>query len=106
MCGWVQRIAAAPPQPPVSSPGTPNPHTPRTHPPHTQVTKPILAATAAIVGGCILLVSFGSHSSRSYNMGELLGLYNEPAYVAYLVVGAAVVVASYGVYWKGRRAVR
>ena len=71
-----------------------------------QVTIPILLATACIVGGCILLVSFGSHTSRSYTNKELLGLYNEPAYVAYLVVGGATVVGAYMLYWKGRKVVR
>jgi hypothetical protein len=42
--------------------------------PH-QVTRGVLAATACIVVGCVLLVSFGDHSSRVYTAHDLLGLY-------------------------------
>lgn len=42
-----------------------------------RATKGVAAATALIVAGCALLVSFGDHSSRVYTARELAGLYRE-----------------------------
>jgi hypothetical protein len=69
-----------------------------------QVTRLVLTATALIVAGCVLLVVFGSHSSDALNISALQELYTHPAYIAYLVVGGAAVVATYAVYLFGRRA--
>jgi hypothetical protein len=69
-----------------------------------QVSKGILAATACIVGGCILLVSFGSHSSQKYTYVQLLRLYQQPPYVTYMALGSAGVVMAYAAYWMGQRA--
>jgi hypothetical protein len=35
----------------------------------------VLLATAAIVTGCVLLVSFGNHGSESYTTAQLLDFY-------------------------------
>lgn len=40
-----------------------------------QVTRQVLLATALIVGGCIILVSFGSHSSDTYTSAQLQSYY-------------------------------
>jgi hypothetical protein len=71
----------------------------------SQVSLDVLVATAAIVTGCVLLVSGGSHLSQTYTYKELLRLYGRPAYVSYLSVGAATVMLAYGAYWKGSKAV-
>jgi hypothetical protein len=73
--------------------------------PATQVSAAVIIAISCIVGGCILLVSFGSHSSRTYTYQDLLALYGKPAYVSYMAVGAAVVVAAYAGFWIGQRQV-
>ena len=49
-----------------------------------QVTKRVLIATALIVAGCIILVSFGNHSSESFTSPELLGFYEKTPYIIYL----------------------
>lgn len=64
-----------------------------------------LLATAAIVAGCVLLVSGGSHASQAYTYKELLHLYGRPAYISYLSVGSAAVLLAYGAYWMGSKAV-
>lgn len=71
----------------------------------TQVSRAVLVATAAIVAGCVLLVSGGSHVSETYTYKELLHLYGRPAYISYLSVGGATVVLAYGAYWMGSKAV-
>lgn len=65
----------------------------------------MLVATAAIVAGCVLLVSGGSHVSQTYTYKELLRLYGRPAYISYLSVGGAAVLLAYGAYWMGSKAV-
>jgi hypothetical protein len=70
-----------------------------------QVSRDVLTATAFIVAGCVLLVSGGSHVSAKYTYRQLLRLYSAPAYIAYLSVGGAAVVASYACYWVGQKAV-
>lgn len=70
-----------------------------------QVSRGVLVATAAIVAGCVLLVSGGSHVSVTYTYKELLHLYGRPAYVSYLSVGGAAVLLTYGAYWMGSKAV-
>ena len=65
------------PLPAASSAATlnpPVPHAPRAAP---QVTRAVLLATACIVAGCMLLVSFGDHSSRVFTAKDLLRLYAE-----------------------------
>lgn len=71
-----------------------------------QVTGHILVATALIVTGCVLLVVFGSHSSETLSVQQLVLLYDSPGYIAYLVVGGAIVAVTYAAYWVGRRALR
>jgi hypothetical protein len=47
----------------------------RLHARPRQVTRSVLAATACIVLGCVLLVSFGDHSSSVFTARDLLRLY-------------------------------
>lgn len=68
-----------------------------------QVSAAVIAAITCIVGGCILLVSFGSHTSQKYTYRDLLALYGQPAYVSYMAVGAAVVLGAYAGFWFGQR---
>jgi hypothetical protein len=35
----------------------------------------VLLATGCIIGGCLILVFFGNHSSDDYTVQQLLGLY-------------------------------
>lgn len=65
----------------------------------------MLAATACIVAGCVLLVSGGSHVSEKYTYKELLRLYAAPAYISYMAVGGAAVLLAYAGYWFGQKAV-
>uniref|UniRef100_A0A383W012 Magnesium transporter n=1 Tax=Tetradesmus obliquus TaxID=3088 RepID=A0A383W012_TETOB len=65
----------------------------------------VIIAISCIVGGCIVLVSFGSHSSSEYTYKDLLALYGKPAYVSYMAIGAAVVMAAYAGFWIGQRQV-
>lgn len=44
-----------------------------------QVTKQVLLATALIVTGCIILVSFGNHTSDVYTSAELQSYYRKYA---------------------------
>lgn len=71
-----------------------------------QVSWQVIGATSCIVGGCILLVSFGSHSSSSYTYKDLLRLYAQPVYICYLAIGAGFVVAAYVAYCRGQKKVQ
>lgn len=68
-----------------------------------RITRQTVVGTLVIVAGCIVLVLFGSHDSPVYTVGDLLALYGNPGYIAYLCVGATVAVASYGAFWWIRR---
>eukprot|EP00879_Flechtneria_rotunda_P023900 GHRR01025310.1.p1 GENE.GHRR01025310.1~~GHRR01025310.1.p1 ORF type:complete len:172 (+),score=34.50 GHRR01025310.1:505-1020(+) len=70
-----------------------------------QVSRGVMIATGCIVGGCIMLVSFGSHTSQAYSYHDLLALYGKPAYVTYMSLGAATVVAAYAGYCIGQKTV-
>jgi hypothetical protein len=65
----------------------------------------VVVAVTAIVSGCMLLVAFGSRVSQRLTVPQLLALYAAPAYISYLAVGTAGVVAAYAAYWRGSRAV-
>ena len=73
-----------------------------------RITPQTVAGTLVIVAGCIVLVMFGSHDSPVYTVDDLLALYGNPGYIAYLCVGATVAVTSYAAFWwikkkNGRR---
>ena len=70
-----------------------------------QATRHILTATALVVAGCVLLVVFGNHGSEELTVQQLLDLYNNRAYIAYLAIGGATVGVSYVLYWLGSRAI-
>lgn len=70
-----------------------------------QATRHIFMATALVVAGCVLLVVFGNHSSKELTVQQLLDLYKNRAYIAYLAIGGATVGASYVLYWLGSRAI-
>ncbi len=65
----------------------------------------ILVGTVVVVIGCILLVLFGSHESPSFTAQELMDLYSNPAYIAYLCAAGALCIASYLMYQFGKRRV-
>lgn len=44
---------------------------------HLQITRLVLIATACIIGGCLVLVIFGNHTSEDYTVNQLLALYKE-----------------------------
>lgn len=71
-----------------------------------QVTQRILVATGLTVAGCVLMVVFGSHSSDKYEVAQLMQLYANPVYIAYLVVGGAAVAVLSALYWWGNRELR
>ena len=71
-----------------------------------RATRAVLAATALIVAGCVVLVSFGSHASKAYSVGELLAFYAHPVYITYLAASGAVVCGAAFLYWRGRKAVK
>eukprot|EP00798_Chlamydomonas_sp_ICE-L_P025205 gene25205-10848_t len=66
------------------------------------VTLTVLLATACIVGGCILLVIFGSHESTTYDVEQQIELYNEPLYITYLVMAFVFAFGSYVAYMQGK----
>mmetsp|Transcript_29842 Transcript_29842/g.65998 ORF Transcript_29842/g.65998 Transcript_29842/m.65998 type:complete len:724 (-) Transcript_29842:358-2529(-) len=68
-----------------------------------KITFMVLMATACIIGGCLVLVLFGNHSSDTYTVDELLDLYRKPAYIVYLVMMFVFVFGSYIVYLHGKR---
>ena len=70
-----------------------------------RVTWRVLGATALIVGGCILLVSFGSHASDLLKASQLVRAYGNPAYITYLVFMFVGVGLSYWLYRAGKKAV-
>lgn len=65
----------------------------------------ILLGTVVVVIGCVLLVAFGSHESPSFTAEELMDLYSNPAYIAYLCAAGVLCVISYGIYQIGKRKV-
>lgn len=71
-----------------------------------QATWHIISATALFVAGCILLVVFGSHDSRVFSIPELLQLYSNPQYLAYIAAAAVTVLTTYALYLLGRRKLR
>lgn len=54
-----------------------------------QVTKQVLLATALIVAGCVILVSFGNHTSDVYTSAELQSYYRKYATICVLCVLSA-----------------
>lgn len=64
-----------------------------------RITRQTVIGTLVIVGGCIVLVMFGSHDSPAYTVDDLLDLYGNPGYIVYLCVGATVAVTSYAAFW-------
>ena len=53
-----------------------------------QVSWMSVIATVCIVGGCVMMVAFGSHSTQSYTVDELRSLYylnGDPTCIIYLV---------------------
>ena len=67
------------------------------------ITSQTVVGTTIIVAGCVTLVLFGPHDSPSYSVGELMAMYGNAAYIAYLCIAAVVVVFSYAVYWWRKR---
>lgn len=45
--------------------------------PQLQVNMLVIISTAAIIGGCLLLVLFGNHDSKEYTVDDLLELYRQ-----------------------------
>eukprot|EP00798_Chlamydomonas_sp_ICE-L_P023906 gene23906-9474_t len=70
------------------------------------ITKLVLLATACIVGGCVLLVIFGSHESTTYNVEEQIELYKEPLYILYLVMMVVFAFGTYIMYIHGKKVAR
>lgn len=65
----------------------------------------VLAATALVTVGCVLLVVFGSHESPVLDAPALMRLYSAAPYIAYLC--ALVTVSLFAgalLWWGGRRA--
>jgi hypothetical protein len=54
----------------------------------------------------VLLVVFGSRSSDSFDVPQLLALYRNPAYIAYLAVGTVAAAASFALYLFGSKALK
>ncbi|GAB0492364.1 hypothetical protein MMPV_003626 [Pyropia vietnamensis] len=74
---------------------------------HEKVHSSSLAGVCAIIAGCILLVAFGTKTSRNYGPEELAALYGRSAYVCYLIAAAVCSVASWLAYgWLKGRIVR
>jgi hypothetical protein len=65
-----------------------------------------VCATGLVVAGCVLLVVFGSRSSDSFDVPQLLALYRNPAYIAYLAVGTVAAAASFALYLFGSKALK
>lgn len=65
------------------------------------ITKRILLATALIVAGCVIIVSFGNHSSETFSSKQLQNFYKSEGYQAYLCVASVLFVASYSLYRYG-----
>ena len=43
-------------------------------------------ATACIVGGCVMMVIFGNHSTQRYTVDMLLDLYQATPYIIYVTI--------------------
>lgn len=71
-----------------------------------QITSGVLISTACIIGGCVLLIAFGNHSSSQYDVAQLTALYGKGGYVAYMVVGSVTVVGAYLLYSRGLKLIR
>lgn len=74
---------------------------------HEKVHSSSVAGVGAIIAGCVLLVAFGTKTSRNYGPEELAALYGRSAYVCYLIAAAVLSVASWLAYgWLKGRIVR
>lgn len=62
-------------------------------------------ATVVIVGGCVVLVVFGSHESPKYSAKQLQKFYSSPGYIAYLAAAGSACVIAYIVFRIGKRRV-
>jgi drug/metabolite transporter (DMT)-like permease len=65
------------------------------------VTRRILVATALIIAGCVVLVSFGNHTSESFTSQQLQDFYKKTGYITYLCMMFVGVGVSYSVYRHG-----
>eukprot|EP00210_Caulerpa_lentillifera_P003639 g3474.t1 len=68
-----------------------------------KITYTIIGATGCIVAGCVMLVLFGSHSSKQFTVEEMMDLYSNPGYIAYLISLSIFVVLLYSIYKCGKR---
>ncbi|GAX80581.1 hypothetical protein CEUSTIGMA_g8018.t1 [Chlamydomonas eustigma] len=67
-----------------------------------KVTWLVILSTLFIIGGCLLLVVFGNHSSETYTVEILIDLYRQPAYIIYLVICFLGAFGSYLLYMHGK----
>ena len=63
----------------------------------------VLAATALIVAGCVLLVAFGSHASPTLDAADMLHLYEATPYIVFLSLLLSTAAACYVAYRYGKR---
>ena len=50
-----------------------------------------------------MLVLFGSHASKQFTVDEMMHLYAEPAYIAYLIFLGSIVLSTYCIYKRGKK---
>lgn len=70
---------------------------------HEHCTWRVLAATALIVAGCVLLVAFGSHASPTLDAADMLRLYAATPYIVFLCLLLSTAAVCYATYRCGKR---
>lgn len=66
----------------------------------------VLTGTAGVILGLILLVIFGNRASNDLTASELMTLYENPGYIAFLAVAGVTFLMACGVYYWGREVVQ
>lgn len=62
----------------------------------------VLTGTAGVIVGLVLLVIFGNRTSNELDASELIGLYENPGYIAFLGISGVTFLLACGVYYWGR----
>ncbi|KAL3149128.1 hypothetical protein ABBQ32_001966 [Trebouxia sp. C0010 RCD-2024] len=73
---------------------------------HERADRRVVVATAMIVVGCVVLVVFGNHQSKPLTTQELMHLFKDDVYIAYLAWLVTTAGIAYLVYRYGTRKLR
>ncbi|KAK9838720.1 hypothetical protein WJX74_001984 [Apatococcus lobatus] len=69
---------------------------------HEKGNQRVYLATAGIMAGCVLLVSFGNHQSQTVTVTDLMSYYQRTPYIIYLLISAALSASAWATYEVGK----